>query len=60
MPADGEHVALDCAIVRTVIDHANAAADVLFQSGLRILPGEQLAAERIRKACGVPPEDVDD
>ncbi len=57
LPVDGHAVGLDCAIVRTVIDHANAAAEVLFQSGLKIVSEDPQAAEAIRKACGLPEED---
>lgn len=37
VPSNGATIQLDCAIVHTSIRHANAAAEQLFYSGLRVL-----------------------
>ena len=53
VPADGGSVSVDCAIVRTVMQHANEAAEALFHSGLKIIAPEDQAAQMVREACGV-------
>ena len=53
LPADDGMVSVDCAIVRTTMQHANQAAEALFHSGLKILTPDDVAAQRVRDAIGV-------
>ena len=52
LPADDGMVSVDCAIVRTTMQHANQAAAALFHSGLKILTPDDAAAQRVRDAIG--------
>jgi hypothetical protein len=52
LPADDGMVSVDCAIVRTTMQHANQAAEALFHSGLEILTPDDPTAQRVRDAIG--------
>jgi len=49
VPSEGEAIGLDCAIVHTVIQHANEAARRLFSSGLQIVEVDELATEHYER-----------
>jgi PilZ domain-containing protein len=49
VPGESGPITLDCAIVHTVSQHAESAAESLFQSGLRIVSGD---AARMAKIIG--------
>lgn len=48
-PLENDQVRLDCAVVRTAIQHASEAAEALFNSGLRIVGGDEAAEEKLNK-----------
>lgn len=49
VPSDSGPLRLDCAIVHTVIQHANNAAESLFQTGLRIVKPDSEASDRLQE-----------
>jgi hypothetical protein len=49
VPSEGGPIQLDCAIVHTAIEHANAAARRLFSSGLQIVSADSASTERFEK-----------
>ena len=49
MKSDVGPIQVDCAIVHTVIQHANSAARTLFYSGLKIVASDRQSQERIRE-----------
>lgn len=49
LPNDTGTVAIDCAIVHTVSQHAALAAENLFQTGLRFVSEDEHARERLAK-----------
>lgn len=49
VPSEGDAVGLDCAIVHTVIAHANQAARRLFSSGLQIVEADEFATEHYER-----------
>ena len=49
VPTDGEPIELDCAIVHTVIQHANEAARRLFSSGLQIVEVDEFSTEHYER-----------
>jgi hypothetical protein len=49
LPLESGQVSLDCAVVRTAIQHATAAAETLFNSGLSIVAVESASRERYEK-----------
>jgi hypothetical protein len=53
LPADDGMVSVDCAIVRTTMQHANQAAEALFHSGLKILTPDDATAVKVREVIGV-------
>lgn len=57
LPSENGRVDVDCAIVRTIVEHANQAAELLFHSGLRVIAPETDEARRMREACGVNDRD---
>lgn len=61
VPSDVGPIRLDCAIVHTVIQHANSAAKNLFNSGLQIVATDKQSADRMSAliATGEPQDDSD-
>ncbi len=57
VPSDNGALRLDCAIVHTVIQHANSAAENLFQTGLRIVAPDAELSERLQKIAGTDSAD---
>lgn len=53
LPGKDGTVSVDCAIVRTTMQHANQAAEALFHSGLKILDPDETTAQKVRDAIGV-------
>jgi hypothetical protein len=49
LPSDGEAISLDCAIVHTVIQHANEAAKRLFSTGLQIVKVDDFPPEKYER-----------
>jgi PilZ domain-containing protein len=49
VPSEGEAIGLDCAIVHTVIQHANEAARRLFSSGLQIVEVDEFATDHYER-----------
>ena len=48
-PLENDQVRLDCAVVRTAIQHASEAAEALFNSGLTIVDATLGSRERLEK-----------
>jgi hypothetical protein len=51
-PLENDQVRLDCAVVRTAIQHASEAAEALFNSGLRIVDGDAASQEKLNLFLG--------
>ncbi len=49
LPSEGGPIHLNCAIVHTVTQHANAAAKRLFNSGLQIVSADDESTDRFEK-----------
>lgn len=56
MPSELGPIKLDCTIVRTVAQSANAAAKKLFHSGLEVVAADRQSAERLRTLTEAVPE----
>ena len=60
MPSEVGPIRLDCAIVHTVIQHANSAAKNLFYTGLRIVAADRQSTERIGAIIATGEPEVED
>lgn len=49
MPGEGDAISLDCAIVHTVIQHANEAAKRLFSSGLQVVEVDEFSPDNFER-----------
>lgn len=56
LPADGDAMTLDCAIVHTVIQQANEAAKRLFSSGLQVVEMDEFSPEHYERLVKPSPK----
>ena len=47
LPSEAGPISLDCAVVHTTIQHATAAAEELFSTGLKIVSSDEESARRL-------------